>query len=171
MWHSPIELAGALHARIRAVEVMAFDFDGVFTDNTVYVSQDGVEMVRSSRFDGIGLSALRAIGVHPVIISTEVNPVVRARSAKLQIDCINACGDKVAALQGILDERGLSFEQAGFLGNDVNDLSVLKRVGLPIVVADAHPAILTVAAYRCTRPGGHGAVREVCDMIVDLKEK
>jgi 3-deoxy-D-manno-octulosonate 8-phosphate phosphatase (KDO 8-P phosphatase) len=83
----------ALRERLRLVRLVAFDFDGVFTDNAVYVSQDGTEAVRCVRSDGLGLQALTALGVATVIISTETNPVVGARSRKLSVRCIQVCED------------------------------------------------------------------------------
>jgi len=156
--------------RIRALRLVAFDFDGVFTNNMVYVFQEGTEAVRCCRSDGLGLRRLEAHAILPVIISTETNPVVQARSAKLQVACYSGCKDKVAVLEQFLRERGLDFSQAAFVGNDVNDLPCLSRVRLPIVVADAHPDVLHAAVYQTRRPGGHGAVREVCDLVVSSLE-
>jgi YrbI family 3-deoxy-D-manno-octulosonate 8-phosphate phosphatase len=156
---------GELAERIRAIRLVAFDFDGVFTDNMVYVFEDGREAVRCSRGDGMGLQKLKRVGVKPVIISTEANPVVTARSRKLGIDCVQNCADKRAALDAMREEMGLELAQVAFVGNDINDLVCLTCVGLPIVVQDAHPDVLPYAGYRTRAPGGHGAVREVCDLF------
>ncbi len=161
----------ALAARVRAVRLVAFDFDGVFTDNAVYVFEDGAEAVRCSRGDGIGLRKLESLGIQPIIISTETNPVVGKRSAKLRIRCIQGCKDKRAALDEVLAEMGLTANQAAFVGNDVNDLPVLTYVGLPIIVQDAHPDVHAAARYRTQTPGGYGAVREVCDLFTRLWEE
>lgn len=155
--------------RLRRVRLVAFDFDGVFTDNSVYVTQDGTEMVRCVRSDGLGLQALSVLGVASIIISTERNPVVSARAKKLAVRCIQGCDDKLAALQGVLAETGLDLAETAFVGNDVNDLTCLRAVGLPIVVADAHEDVLPHALYRTAASGGNGAVREICDMIVAVK--
>ena len=151
--------------RLRAIRLVAFDFDGVFTDNMVYVSQDGTESVRCFRGDGLGLSRLAKAGIATAIISTEANPVVTARSRKLGIRCVQGCADKFATLKELAKELRLSKKQIAFVGNDINDLECLRAVGLPIVVHDAHPDTLPVAAYRTNAPGGHGAVREVCDLF------
>lgn len=150
---------------IRMIRLVAFDFDGVFTDNTVWVSQDGTETVRCWRGDGIGLRKLERVGLTPVIISTETNPVVSARSRKLQIRCIQGCADKRVALEGLMQETGLALTQVAFVGNDINDLPCLTCVGLPIVVHDAHPDVLPYARFRTQTPGGYGAVREICDLF------
>jgi 3-deoxy-D-manno-octulosonate 8-phosphate phosphatase (KDO 8-P phosphatase) len=159
----------ALAERCRQIRLVAFDFDGVFTDNAVYVSQDGAETVRCVRSDGLGLQALTALGVATLIISTETNPVVGARSRKLAIRCIQGCDDKRTALEGVAAELAVTMQETAFVGNDINDLDCLKVVGLPIVVADAHDDVVPHAAYRTKTPGGYGAVREVCDLIAAVK--
>lgn len=154
-----------LAARIRTIRLVVFDFDGVFTDNTVYVFEDGREAVRCFRGDGLGLRKLEQVGVSAMIISTEVNPVVSARSRKLGIPCVQNCSDKRAALEAIVQEQHCSLDQVAFVGNDINDASCLQIVGLPIVVSDAHADVLALARYRTRTPGGLGAVREVCDLF------
>jgi YrbI family 3-deoxy-D-manno-octulosonate 8-phosphate phosphatase len=150
---------------IRAVRMVTFDFDGVFTDNMVYVFEDGREAVRCSRADGIGLSKLTSLGIASAIISTETNPVVGVRSRKLGIHCVQSCNDKRAALDALANEKGLLLEQIAFVGNDVNDIPCLSAVGLPIVVRDAHPDVVSYARYQTQQAGGHGAVRELCDLF------
>jgi 3-deoxy-D-manno-octulosonate 8-phosphate phosphatase (KDO 8-P phosphatase) len=159
--HVDAELA----ARIRQVRFVAFDFDGVFTDNTVFVGEDGSEWVRCWRGDGIGLRKLVRLGLGSAIISSEPNPVVLVRSQKLRIHCEHGVEDKLAALEKLLSEKGLSLAQAAFVGNDVNDLACLQAVGLPVVVHNAHPDVIPCAAYRTQAPGGYGAVRELCDLF------
>ncbi len=155
----------SLSDRIRATRLVAFDFDGVFTDNTVYVTEDGSEAVRCYRGDGIGLRKLERAGVSTIIISTETNPVVTARSRKLKIRCVQGCENKGAALEALVAEMGISLAQVAFVGNDINDLPCLTSVGLPIVVQDAHPDVIPHARYRTETSGGRGAVREICDLF------
>lgn len=156
-----------LAERMRQIRLVAFDFDGVFTDNMVYVFEDGAEAVRCSRGDGIGLRKLEKLGIEAVIVSSEPNPVVLARSRKLQIRCIHDCKDKAAAMDELARGMGISLAQTAFVGNDVNDLPALAVVGLPIVVHDAHPDVQSIA-YQTLRPGGYGAVREVCDLFAQV---
>jgi 3-deoxy-D-manno-octulosonate 8-phosphate phosphatase (KDO 8-P phosphatase) len=160
----------SLERRIRAIRLIAFDFDGVFTDNMVYVFQDGSEAVRCSRGDGLGLRKLERLGIETIIISLETNPVVTARSRKLKMRCIQSCEDKRTALEGVAREMGITLEQVAFVGNDINDLPCLTCVGLPIVVQDAHPDVLPYAKYRTQMFGGQGAVREICDMFERILE-
>jgi 3-deoxy-D-manno-octulosonate 8-phosphate phosphatase (KDO 8-P phosphatase) len=157
--------AASLAGIIRTIRLIAFDFDGVFTDNSVYVFEDGREAVRCNRSDGMGLAKLTALGIATVVISTEPNPVVSARSRKLKIDCIQDCADKRAAIDQVAGNLGLTLEQVAFIGNDINDLPCLTAVGLPIVVGDAHPDVVPYASYQTKHLGGHGAVREVCDLF------
>ncbi|MEE4266159.1 MAG: HAD hydrolase family protein [Desulfobacteraceae bacterium] len=156
---------------IRRIRLVAFDFDGVFTDNMVYVFENGTEAVRCTRGDGLGLQRLRQIGIDTVIISTEANPVVSARARKLKIDCVQNCEDKRGVLEDRIAKMGISLNQVAFVGNDINDLTCLTCVGLPIVVKDAHPEVIPVARYQTRNPGGHGAVREVCDLIAETLKK
>ncbi len=158
-------LDAGLSARISTVRLIAFDFDGVFTDNFVYTFQDGREAVRSWRGDGLGLEKLNRVGLAVIILSTESNPVVTARADKLKVRCVQGLSDKRAALERLAAESGLGLDQVAFVGNDINDLPCLTAVGLPMVVADAHPDVLPYAAYRTLAPGGQGAVREICDLF------
>ncbi len=150
---------------IRGIRLIAFDFDGVFTDDMVYVIQDGTEAVRCFRGDGIGLQKLARLGIETVIVSSEANPVVMARAVKLKIRCIQDVGDKHAVLEDFARELGIAMSEVAFVGNDINDLPVLRCVGLPIIVKNAHPDIIECATYQTSCPGGHGAVREVCDLV------
>jgi 3-deoxy-D-manno-octulosonate 8-phosphate phosphatase (KDO 8-P phosphatase) len=158
-----------LEERLKKLKLVAFDFDGVLTDNTVYVFEDGKEAVRCSRGDGMGLGMLAAAGIHTIIISKETNPVVTARAGKLKMRCIQNCDDKRTALEGVARELGLTMDEIAFVGNDVNDIPCLEIVGVPMVVADAHKDVLSYAAYRTKALGGKGAVREICDLIVAVQ--
>lgn len=148
------------------VELIVFDFDGVMTDNRVYVDQNGVETVAAHRGDGMGIELLRKAGVEMMVLSTEKNPVVAARCRKLKLPYQHGIGKKGEALAKILGERGLSGESVIFVGNDVNDLPCFPLVGCAVVVADAHTSALARADLILTRNGGEGAVRELCDMLL-----
>jgi YrbI family 3-deoxy-D-manno-octulosonate 8-phosphate phosphatase len=156
---------------ISRIRLVAFDFDGVFTDNMVYVLQDGTEAVRCYRSDGIGLSKLKALGIELIIISTEANRVVSARANKLKVRCIQDCRDKRAELERLAEELNITLNEVAFVGNDINDRSCLECVGLPIVVRDAFPEVATIAMYQTRRPGGQGAVREICDLFENVLRK
>ena len=150
---------------IRKIRLVAFDFDGVFTDNGVWVFQDGREAVRCNRSDAFGLRKLDELGIEYLLISTEANPVVSMRAQKIKIRCIQDCGDKRAKLDELAAEMNLTLDQIAFVGNDVNDMPCLDCVGLPIVVQDSYPEVKPYAKYITEAKGGHGAVREVCDLF------
>lgn len=150
---------------IRSIRLVAFDFDGVFTDNAVYVSEDGQEAVRCWRGDGYGLRKLDKLGIASIIVSSEPNPVVKARSEKMKINCVHGCDDKRSVLEEIASKMNISLAEVAFVGNDINDIHCLRCVGLPIVVADAHPEIVSLARYQTRKRGGFGAVREICDLF------
>ena len=156
---------------IRRIRLVAFDFDGVFTDNMVFVSEDGSEAVRCFRSDGIGLQKLKKMDIETVIISTEANPVVSARARKLKIRCIQDCQDKRAVLEDIAREKNITLQEVAFVGNDINDLPCLESVGFPIVVQDAYQDVVPIALFQTRRPGGHGAVREICDLFERVLSK
>jgi 3-deoxy-D-manno-octulosonate 8-phosphate phosphatase (KDO 8-P phosphatase) len=148
---------------IEFIKLLVFDFDGVFTDNRVWVFEDGSEAVCCSRADGLGLKKLRELGLEMLILSTEENPVVQARAKKLQLLCIQGVSDKLKCLQKLMNERSLSFMQVAYVGNDINDQECLEQVGYPIVISDSQPEVLHLGTSVTTRAGGQGAVREICD--------
>jgi YrbI family 3-deoxy-D-manno-octulosonate 8-phosphate phosphatase len=154
---------------LASVQLVVFDFDGVFTDNTVYVTQDGVESVRCWRSDGLGLSRLHKIGVRSFIISTEVNSVVKARANKLKMSCKQGVEDKAAAILDTCREMGIAPEHTMFVGNDINDIPAFESIGVPVAVADAYPEVEPHILFRTEKPGGFGAVREVCDLVYHAK--
>jgi 3-deoxy-D-manno-octulosonate 8-phosphate phosphatase (KDO 8-P phosphatase) len=154
---------------LASVRLLIFDFDGVFTDNTVYVNQSGIESVRCWRSDGLGLTRVAGIGIPSVIISTERNPVVRARANKLRLPVKDSVEDKAEAILKTCEQFGVPASQTIFVGNDINDIAAFKVVGLPVAVADACPEVLTFVKLQTKRPGGFGAVREVCDWVYNSK--
>jgi YrbI family 3-deoxy-D-manno-octulosonate 8-phosphate phosphatase len=147
------------------VDAVITDFDGVHTDDGATMDQHGVESVRISRSDGLGVARLRRLGIPMVIISTEVNPVVTARAAKLGVEVVQAVDDKQAAVRDWLASHQILPARAAYLGNDLNDQAAMSSVGWPVAVQDARPEIRQLARLVLTRRGGHGAVRELCDLI------
>ncbi|MCK5635732.1 MAG: acylneuraminate cytidylyltransferase, partial [Anaerolineales bacterium] len=121
------------------VELVVLDFDGVMTDNRVWVDADSREWVAANRSDGWGIARLKDAGVDVVVLSTETNPVVKARCDKLGLPVHQGIVDKEVALKALLKERGINSERVIYLGNDVNDLPCFPLVGCALVVADAHP--------------------------------
>jgi N-acylneuraminate cytidylyltransferase len=154
---------------LRGIQLFAMDFDGVMTDNRVLTDQNGREAVWANRGDGWGIARLREAGVQVTVISTEVNPVVAARCRKLNVEYRDGCADKLGALREMARERGLVAPAIAYIGNDVNDIECLEWAGAAFAVADAMPTVREVAHFVTRAPGGYGAVREVCDMILAQK--
>lgn len=155
---------------LAGVRLLLLDFDGVLTDNRVWISDDGRESVACTRADGIGLSRLRRLGIPCAIVSTETNPVVGHRARKLGLAFRQAVEDKGVVVRDLAAEHGVPLAQVAFMGNDVNDLPAFAEVGLRLCPADAHPRIRGLADLVTTLPGGQGCVREVCDLIADAIE-
>jgi 3-deoxy-D-manno-octulosonate 8-phosphate phosphatase (KDO 8-P phosphatase) len=150
---------------LRAIELVVFDFDGVFTDNRVWVNETGEESVVCWRGDGIGLRRLDEVGVGYVIISTEPNPVVALRAEKLRAPCVHGVEDKLAVLRDEAARSRVGLECVAYLGNDANDAPCLEAAGLSVVPSDAWSEVVPLARWVLERPGGHGCVRELCDAL------
>ena len=153
------------------VELLALDFDGVLTDNRVRVDAEGRESVFCSRSDSWGITRLKEIGVHVAVISTERNPVVEARCEKLGIPCIRNCRKKAESLSQLAASLGLDRTAVAFVGNDTNDREALQWAGIPVVVGDCEHSLRSVGTWGVRHSGGHGAVREICDAIIDAKNR
>ena len=147
------------------IAAVVLDFDGVFTDNKVIVFQDGREAVVCDRGDGWGLAQLKRLGIHILVLSTEENPVVQARCDKLGIACMHGIQDKLTALTAWLGANKIDISQVVYVGNDVNDLACLRAAGSGIAVCNAHPRARAAARIILSAPGGHGAIREIADLI------
>jgi 3-deoxy-D-manno-octulosonate 8-phosphate phosphatase (KDO 8-P phosphatase) len=150
------------------VRFAIFDFDGVFTDNRVWVNERGEEMLAFTRSDGLGLRRLDEVGVGYLIVSTEPNPIVGARAEKLRVDCVQGVDDKLAVLRESVD---VPLESVAYVGNDVNDADCLRAVGLPVVPADAWPEVKPLARWVLSRRGGAGCVREFCDGVWEAQRQ
>lgn len=159
-------VAGPPRTWPQPIGLLVFDFDGVLTDNRVYVFQDGREAVACNRGDGMGLAMLRERGVPMAVLSTEVNPVVDARCRKLKLECQHGLGDKRSALVALAREKNVDLRNVVYVGNDVNDLGCMEVAGFAVVVADAHPSAREKADFVLSHPGGAGAVRELCDLLL-----
>ncbi|MEU9886113.1 N-acetylneuraminate synthase family protein [Sphaerisporangium sp. NPDC051011] len=151
------------------VDAVVTDFDGVHTDDSVHVDQDGREMVTVSRSDGLGISLLKRAGVKVLILSTERNPVVAARARKLGVPVLQGLASKRTALSEWLSVEGLDASRVAYIGNDVNDLGCMDLVGWPVTVENADPRIRAAARVVLAREGGAGAVRELCDRVLDAR--
>jgi len=149
------------------VSLLVLDFDGVLTDDRVYVNQHGEETVAAHRGDGMGIAQVKKAGIEVIILSKEKNPVVKARADKLGIPVYQGIDEKGPELISILADRGISSESVVYLGNDINDLPCFPLVGLAAAVADSHPLVIEKAQLVLSKNGGHGAVRELCDLLLE----
>lgn len=150
------------------ISYLVMDFDGVLTDDKVYVDQDGRETVRCSRSDGFGIALLKEkSSIQAMILSRETNPVVTARAKKLDIEVFQSVLNKDLALKSLIEERNLKPEEIIYIGNDLNDLVVLPLVGYFVCPADAHPQVLRQADLVLNHLGGKGAVRELVEKILE----
>lgn len=153
----------------RPPAAVLFDFDGVFTNNKVYVDESGKETVRCDRSDGWGMAQLKKSGIKIAVLSTEVNPVVTARCKKLGLECRQGLGEKkFEAFKNWCAENEVDPNETIFVGNDANDAECLKAAGCGVVPADAYAEAMEVADKVLSRNGGEGAVRELCEAILAI---
>jgi YrbI family 3-deoxy-D-manno-octulosonate 8-phosphate phosphatase len=153
--------------RARRVRLLCVDVDGVLTDGGMYYGPEGEVLRRFNTRDGMGLARVRDAGVGVAIISGEDDGSIRARAAKLGIaDVYCGIADKLAVVERLAEREGLALEEVAYVGDDLNDLGPLERVGLPCAVADAALPVRRAAAYLTRQRGGRGAVREVCELLV-----
>ena len=148
------------------IDLIVYDFDGVMTDNRVIIFQDGTEAVIVNRADGLGVNHFRSLDIPQLILSTETNPVVKARAAKLHLEVIASCKDKKIALENYCAQKGYDLNRVMYIGNDLNDLEVMRIVGFPIAPADAHPKIKKIAKLVTEAKGGEGIVKELSDYLI-----
>ena len=159
-----------LLARLKKIKLLATDVDGVLTDAGMYYSEHGDELKKFNTRDGMGLVLLRYAGVRLAIVTSEDTKIVERRAAKLRItDLLQGARDKVTALETIMKRHGLSWEEVAYIGDDVNDLAVLKRAGFAASPADGTEANRKAAHYVTKKRGGEGCVREVCEMILEAR--
>lgn len=152
--------------KLRGVQLLVLDFDGVMTDNRVLVSQDGIESVMCNRGDGMGIEKLRNAGIPVVVISKESNPVVSARCNKLGIPCFQNVTNKMVALKQAAEKYNVELDKIAYVGNDINDMTCIEAVGVGVAVADAYPEVKAVADIVTQATGGKGAVREIADLLL-----
>lgn len=149
------------------IRLVAFDVDGVFTDGRFLLSDDGVESKAFHTQDGVGIRQLLKSGLDVAVISGRKSAAVKLRMAELGVThVILGVSDKTAAFDELTDQLGITAEQAVFVGDDIPDLPLLSKVGYSIAVANAVSAIREYCDYTTTASGGHGAVREVCELVL-----
>jgi 3-deoxy-D-manno-octulosonate 8-phosphate phosphatase (KDO 8-P phosphatase) len=152
------------------IKLVAFDVDGVFTDGRFYLSDQGVESKAFNTQDGYGIRRLLEAGIAVAVISGRQSGAVETRMAELGVPyVIQSCKDKVAAFDQIAADLNIDTHECAYVGDDVPDLPLLSHVGFAVAVANAVPALHDQCDYSTSAAGGSGAVREVCDLILDAK--
>jgi 3-deoxy-D-manno-octulosonate 8-phosphate phosphatase (KDO 8-P phosphatase) len=156
--------------KARRVRLMGFDIDGVMTDGRIYFSPRGDELKAFFVRDGLGLQMLARSGVRLAIITGRNSEIVAQRAANLGIDLVlQGISDKRAALAELLEREGISFADAGYMGDDIVDIAVMAACGFSASVADGHPLARRQADFVPRQPAGAGAVREVCEFILQAQ--
>ena len=159
-----------LAQRIQAIRLVAFDVDGILTDGGLYLTDSGEEFKRFNSLDGHGLKMLKASGVELAIITGRTSRCVELRAKNLGITRLyQGVEDKWGTMQTLLAELNLAAEAAAYMGDDVVDLPVMRRMGLSISVPNAPQVVRDHAHYLTQREGGHGAVREACELIMSAQ--
>ena len=153
----------------KKIDALVMDFDGVFTDNKVLVAENGQEAVLCDRGDGWELRQLREAGLPMLILSTETNPVVKARADKLNIPCLHGIAQKGSALLEWITANRFTIKNVIYIGNGLNDLGCMEIAGCAVAVADAHPQVKTRADIILDHAGGSGALSELCELILEHK--
>lgn len=158
--------------RLADIRLVAFDVDGVFTDGRFYLADDGAETKAFHTQDGYGVRRLLEAGVEVAVISGRRSPAVQHRMAELQVrHVVLGCKDKVAAFDELIAALGIEAGDCAFVGDDMPDLALLDHVGLSIAVANAVQAVQERCDYVTRKPGGFGAVREVCDLVAGSRDE
>ncbi len=153
-----------------AIRLVIFDVDGVLTDGSLFLGDDGQEYKAFNSRDGHGMKMLQATGVEIGIITGRTSEVVRIRMESLGIEHVyQGKQEKLPAYRQLRDKLGLQDNQVAYVGDDVVDLPIMRRVGLAIAVNDAHPLVLQHAHWQTPHAGGRGAGRDVCEMIMEAQ--
>lgn len=151
------------------VQLLALDVDGVLTDGGLYYTENGEEFKKFNVKDGMGLKLILKAGIQVAIITASEAPATRHRAQKLGIQHVCAgIKDKLAALKELCEKLDVDLSQVAYMGDDINDLPVMRAVGCPLTVADAMHANRAVATYITEKKGGDGAVREICNLLLSL---
>ena len=150
------------------IKLIICDFDGVITDNRVWTDQDGRETIAASRADSMRIQQVREIGIEVMILSSEPNTVVAARAKKMGVEAVHGVGlqDKGRVMREVLAQKNINAEEVVYIGNDWNDLPCFEAAGWAVAVADSYPEVLRAADHVLAKAGGHGALRELCDLII-----
>ena len=153
---------------LAGIRLIAFDVDGVFTDGRVYIADDGTESKAFNTQDGYGIRRVIEAGIQVAVISGRQSAAVEKRMSELSVEHVFlGCRDKVAAFETLLSNLGIRASQCAYAGDDLPDLDLLSMTGVSFAVANAHADVKAACDFTTTQPGGFGAVREICDLVLD----
>lgn len=162
----------ALKKKLKKIKILVTDVDGVLTDGGAYYSDEGIELKKFSIRDGMGIVLLQKAGYHVAIVTTEKTKIVERRAERLKVsDIRQGVVDKVKAVEELLAKYSLTWQQVAFIGDDINDIPALKKAGFAAVPNNATMINKKFADYITKAEGGHGAVRETCDLLLELNWK
>jgi 3-deoxy-D-manno-octulosonate 8-phosphate phosphatase (KDO 8-P phosphatase) len=163
-------ITAELWRRLAGVRLLSLDLDGVLTDGGLYYTDEGTELRKFDVKDGMGIKLVQKAGLPVSLITQGTTPAIAHRAARLGIDEAHlGIEEKLPMLRKVCEKLGIGLEAVLHIADDVNDLPVLRAVGLPVAVADAVPQVLAVARFVTAKPGGHGAVREICDLLLQAR--
>ena len=146
-------------------KVIFTDFDGCLTDDRVWLNQEGEEFVAANRKDGLAINRFKKLGIKVVITSTEINKVVTARATKLGIDALQGLTDKVEAIENYISKYNLTWKDAWYIGNDVNDLGAIRKAEFSICPNDAVKAVKKEVDLKLKTKGGYGVLSELATLL------
>lgn len=154
------------------IELVAFDVDGVFTDGRICMSDDGIESKVFHTQDGFGIRRLISAGMEVAVLSGRRSNAVQKRMSELGVNhVILGCEDKVEAFGKLISNLGISANRTAYVGDDVPDIPLLRMAGLAIAVANAVAEVKSECAVTTSARGGHGAVREICDLLLAKRDR
>jgi N-acylneuraminate cytidylyltransferase len=160
-----------IHARAGKIKLLVMDVDGVLTDGGMYYSECGDELKRFATVDGMGISYLQKAGIATALVTGEKSSLLTRRSRKLSIDYVyQGVADKWQVVNKLIQTLGISSSETGYIGDDLNDFDVMNNIGFPVTVPNGHEKLKSIACYCTAKTGGSGAVREVCELILQARK-
>lgn len=168
--HNNLLSTQQLIEKLKNIELLCLDADGTMTDGGMYLDDKGTSFKKFFAHDGIGISMVKNIGVKVAMITTSVTPVMQERAKILKLDAlVTGSFNKGEAVEKLCKDFGVSTNNTAHIGDDINDIMAFNKVGMPIAVANSVETIFNFVCYITNKQGGHGAVREICDLIMIAK--
>ncbi len=155
--------------QLKTVKLLSLDVDGILTDGGLYYTETGDELRKFNVKDGMGMKKAREAGVELCIISASTTNAIQERGKRLGLDHVyTGAKNKIEILQKICDQLGINLDNVAHMGDDLNDIPIMEKIGTPVTVSDAVEIVKEHTVYITQKKGGQGAVREICDLLVEL---